>query len=148
MSIAQIARWNLKLAGVDEYGNALQPTQAAALQEPQQKFEIYFRFDSAAVTPDSAAVISAAAKSAMAGNLTRIAVVGHTDTVGSAGFNQRLSDQRAAAVKRALVADGVPADTIAASGVGKADLAVPTPDGVREPKNRRVEISTEEAKVD
>ena len=147
MTMAEIARRNLKLAGVDEYGNALQPMQAAALQAPQQKYEIYFRFDSVAVTPEAAAVISAAAKSAMAGNLTRIAVVGHTDTVGSAAYNQRLSEQRAAAVTRVLVADGVPAATIVASGVGKADLAVPTPDGVREPRNRRVEISAEEARI-
>jgi len=148
MTIAQIAAWNLKLAGVDEYGNALQASQSAALMEPQSKYEIYFAFDHADITPEGAQIVAAAAKSAMAGNLARIEVVGHTDTVGSAAYNERLSERRAAAVKQALVADGVPGDTIQAHGVGKTDLAVPTPDGVREPKNRRVEISEEEAKVD
>jgi outer membrane protein OmpA-like peptidoglycan-associated protein len=147
MTMAQIAQWNLKLAGVDEYGNALQSSQAAALMAPQSKYEIYFAFDRAEITPEAARIVSAAAKSAMAGNLTRIDVVGHTDTVGSAAYNQRLSVRRADAVRKALLADGVPSDTIAARGVGEADLAVPTPDGVREPKNRRVEISEEEAKV-
>ncbi len=148
MTIAQIAAWNLKLAGVDEYGNALQPSQSAALMEPQSKYEIYFAFDHADITPEGAQIVAAAAKSAMAGNLAHIEVVGHTDTVGPVAYNQRLSERRAAAVKQALIADGVPSDTIAAHGVGKTDLAVPTPDGVREPKNRRVEISEEEAKVD
>ncbi len=64
-------------------------------------------------------------------------------------YNQRLSERRARAVEDALVADGVPKDTIAARGVGKTDLMVPTADWrVREPKNRRVEIVEEEARVD
>src|SRR6185312_4934270 len=138
MSMAEIARWNLKLAGVDEYGNALQASQAAALVAPESRFEIYFAFDRADVTPEGAATIREAAKSASAGNLTRIAVTGHTDTVGGDAYNQRLSERRARAVEDALVADGVAQDTIAAHGVGKSDLLVPTADGVREPKNRRV----------
>lgn len=75
-------------------------------------------------------------------------MTGHTDTVGGVAYNQRLSERRARAVEDALVADGVPKDTIAARGVGKTDLMVPTADGVREPKNRRVEIVEEEARVD
>jgi outer membrane protein OmpA-like peptidoglycan-associated protein len=51
-----------------------------------------------------------------------------------------LSLRRANAVKDALVREGVPAAAITATGVGKAGLLVPTPDGVREPQNRRVEI--------
>ncbi len=68
MTMAEIARWNLKLAGVDEYGNAPQPGQAAALVAPLSKFEIYFAFDRADVTPEGAAIIREAAKSAMSGN--------------------------------------------------------------------------------
>jgi len=148
MSIADIARWNLKLAGVDEYGNVLQPSQAAALQSPSSQYEVYFDFNRADLTAEGEAIVRAAAKSVLSGNLARIAVVGHTDTVGSDGYNQKLSERRASAVEHALVADGVPGDTIAASGVGKHDLMLPTPDGVREPKNRRVEITAQEAQTD
>ena len=147
MSMAEIARWNLKLAGVDEYGNALQPSQAAALVAPSTTFEIYFAFDRADVTAEGSAIIREAAKSVMSGNLTRIAVTGHTDTVGGDAYNQRLSERRARSVEDALIADGVPRDTIAARGVGKTDLMVPTANGVREPKNRRVEIVEEEARI-
>ena len=74
-------------------------------------------------------------------------MVGHTDTVGTEAYNQRLSLSRADAVKQLLVRDGVPVATIDATGVGKTDLAVQTPDGVREPRNRRVEINAEEARI-
>lgn len=147
LSIAEIARWNLKLAGVDEYGNALQPSQAAALASPASTYEVFFDFNRADVTAAGAAILRTAAQSALSGNLAHIAVIGHTDTVGSDAYNQQLSERRAKAVEDALVADGVPGGTIEAHGVGKSDLMVPTADGVREQKNRRVEITEEEAKV-
>ncbi|MDB5359162.1 MAG: hypothetical protein JWO51_459, partial [Rhodospirillales bacterium] len=75
-----------------------------------------------------------------AGHMTQINVTGHTDTVGSAKYNQALSERRAAAVKQQLITDGVPSAEIATSGVGKSGLLVPTADGVREPQNRRAEI--------
>lgn len=49
----------------------------------------------------------------------RIAVSGHTDRIGDAALNQRLSQQRAESVRRALVAEGIPAASIQAQGFGK-----------------------------
>ena len=70
----------------------------------------------------------------------RLTVTGYTDTSGSPGYNQRLSERRANAVARALVRLGVSRSDMAISGRRENDLRVPTPDGVREPQNRRVEI--------
>ncbi|WP_335306728.1 OmpA family protein [Sphingomonas adhaesiva] len=70
-----------------------------------------------------------------------MAVVGHADRSGSAGFNQRLSQRRAEAVAAALVAEGMPRSAVSVRAVGERDPAVPTADGVREPANRRVAIS-------
>ncbi len=67
-------------------------------------------------------------------------IVGYTDTAGTADYNQRLSERRAKAVADALVAKGAAADGISVEGKGKADPAVATGDGVREPLNRRVTI--------
>lgn len=67
-------------------------------------------------------------------------VVGHTDRVGSVADNDRLALRRAEAVRAQLVARGLAADSISASGRGEREPLVPTADEVAEARNRRVEI--------
>ena len=69
-----------------------------------------------------------------------VLVVGHTDAVGNDQLNDALGLQRAETVRAALMRLGIPPDDIRAISRGKRALAVPTPDGVAEPRNRRVEI--------
>lgn len=107
---------------------------------PVRDFTVYFDTNRTTLTPAAQAIVREAAAAAQQTPMTRITVTGHTDTVGTARYNQGLSDRRAAAVRNALVAAGVPADEITASGVGKSELAVPTAEGVNEPRNRRVVI--------
>jgi OmpA-OmpF porin, OOP family len=107
---------------------------------PARDFTIYFDTNSTTLTPAARAIVQQAAATARQAPMTRITVTGHADTVGTARYNQGLSERRAAAVQKALVAQGVPADEIAASGVGESQLAVPTAQGVNEPRNRRVVI--------
>ena len=64
----------------------------------------------------------------------------HTDSVGSDQYNDALAQKRAEAVRAMLAARGIAPQDIVAIGRGKRDLLVPTPDGVAEPRNRRVEI--------
>jgi outer membrane protein OmpA-like peptidoglycan-associated protein len=70
----------------------------------------------------------------------QVEAIGHTDTVDTEGFNQRLSLQRAEAVRAMLLRDGVSA-AISIAGRGKLDPAVKTPDQVDEPRNRRVVVT-------
>jgi len=63
-----------------------------------------------------------------------------TDTVGSVGYNQGLSEERANRIADELIARGVPAGAMTLAGRSENDPAVDTGDNVREPKNRRVEI--------
>jgi outer membrane protein OmpA-like peptidoglycan-associated protein len=70
----------------------------------------------------------------------QIQVTGYTDLTGSAGYNQRLSERRANAVANALAGMGVARNDMVVTGRGMNDPRVPTPLGVREPQNRRVEI--------
>jgi len=116
------------------------PAPVVKAPEVQRAFQVFFDFNKSDITAAATKVIQQAADSVKAGNLTQINVTGHTDTVGSAKYNQALSERRAAAVKAQLVADGVPTGEIATTGVGKTGLLVPTADGVREPQNRRAEI--------
>ena len=102
---------------------------------------VYFPFDQYALTPEAQTVVQQAAQYANDGHATRIVVVGHTDTSGGAKYNLRLSERRAKAVADALVGLNVPAAALAVDWKGKTDLAVQTPDGVKEPLNRRSTIS-------
>jgi len=107
---------------------------------PAADFTVYFDFDSWALSGEQLGVLQKAIETARAGGQSRIAIVGHTDTSGSAAYNQKLSVKRANVVAEALVDMGARREAIQISGVGKTDLAVPTADGVREPKNRRAVV--------
>lgn len=69
-----------------------------------------------------------------------IELIGHTDTVGSAAANQRLSVRRANDVKAELVKMGMSGDLISTSGAGESQPFIPTADNVKEQLNRRVEV--------
>ena len=72
--------------------------------------------------------------------VTRVSIAGYTDRSGSASYNVGLSERRARAVSAELVRLGVPASLIAMEAFGESNTAVDTPDGVREPLNRRSEV--------
>src|SRR5260370_6069706 len=101
-------------------------------------FTVYFDWNRSAVGPAGVAVLQQVAALSRAGGVPSVRVSGHADTSGSVRYNQRLSERRAKHVADTLVGMGVPAQAIVFGGVGENDLAVPTPDGVREPHNRRV----------
>ena len=107
---------------------------------PPPVFLVFFDWDSAVVGPSGQEVIGLAAQTYKARSPVTVQVTGFTDTSGSADYNQRLSVRRANAVAAVLVQDGVPQNALVVTGRGQNDLRVPTPDGVREPQNRRVEI--------
>lgn len=70
-----------------------------------------------------------------------VKVDGHTDTAGTTSYNRPLSVRRAQIVRRYLIDNGVPRGVIEMQGHGESQLAKPTADGVREPMNRRAEVS-------
>jgi outer membrane protein OmpA-like peptidoglycan-associated protein len=114
------------------------PPVAAA---PSQDYTVYFDFDSWTLTGTQLTVLQQAIATARAGGQSRITVVGHTDTSGSAAYNQSLSVKRANVVTETLVDMGARREAIQISGVGESDLAVQTPDGVKEAKNRRAVVT-------
>jgi OOP family OmpA-OmpF porin len=120
------------------------PVAAAPVAAPAPSdYTVYFDLDSWTLTAEDLAVITNAINTARAGGQSHITVVGHTDTSGSDAYNKRLSVKRANVVVEALVDMGARRAAIQASGVGKADLAVQTADGVKEAKNRRAVIGLE-----
>jgi OOP family OmpA-OmpF porin len=116
------------------------PPTPPAPTPPPPPYLVFFDWNSAVVSPDGGAVIKLAADAFRAGAPVTVQVTGYTDTSGSPDYNQRLSVRRANAVAAVLVQDGVPQNDLVVTGRGENDLRVPTPPGVREPQNRRVEI--------
>jgi OOP family OmpA-OmpF porin len=100
-------------------------------------YYVFFDFDKSTIDAKGAETIKTVADEAKRGNVPVVHVTGYTDTVGTAAYNLKLSQRRAAAVAKALAAYGVQSTT---QGLGKTNLLVPTADGVREPSNRRAEI--------
>jgi outer membrane protein OmpA-like peptidoglycan-associated protein len=76
----------------------------------------------------------------------RVIIEGHTDGKGTDGYNQCLSERRAAAVRIALVNRGLPGERLITHGFGKSRPIAPNQydDGSDDPvgrqKNRRVEV--------
>ena len=122
-----------------------QQTQAAPAPAPApapaRTYLVFFDFDRSDITPEAVAIIRQAADDAKRQNVRLIVATGHADRSGPTDYNQRLSERRAASVRAALVREGIAANTIQTSGRGENDNLVATPDGVREPRNRRVEIA-------
>ncbi len=94
------------------------------------------------ITPQGLEVVQQAAAAWRAGASVRLQlrVTGYADRSGAPGYNQRLSERRAANVAAALARLGVPRAQMQVGGRGDNDNRVPTAAGVREPQNRRVEI--------
>jgi opacity protein-like surface antigen len=107
---------------------------------PHQVYLVFFDWDKYNITPEGMQILQAAADHFRAGGAVQIQVTGYTDLSGSPGYNQRLSERRANAVAAALEHLGVPRNEMLVAGRGMNDPRVPTPLGVREPQNRRVEI--------
>ncbi|RJF87621.1 OmpA family protein [Oleomonas cavernae] len=103
-------------------------------------YMIFFDWNSAALSDEARAIVGDFAQFIKANDITEIELVGHTDASGPRGYNLRLSLRRVEAVKAALVALGIPQAMIKTAAKGESALLVPTPDGIREPQNRRAEL--------
>lgn len=105
---------------------------------------VYFEWDKADLTSQASAVIDQAIENVRSRSdcsTGGVTIVGHTDTSGAPSYNQRLSARRAAIVAGALQSRGITSGAINTAARGESDLAKSTRDGVREPLNRRSEVT-------
>jgi outer membrane protein OmpA-like peptidoglycan-associated protein len=121
---------------------AAAPAAAAPPCAAKLPIVFYFAWNVADPPADAAGVAQAAAQQMQACGWHALTVSGYADTSGSTAYNQKLSEARANTVASLLESAGVPAQALTLAGYGETRPAVPTPDGVREPLNRRVEINT------
>ena len=114
------------------------PPPAAVCTQPGM---VFFDFDSAELSSGARDTIEAVAVNARPCNWQGMSIVGHADRSGSNSYNIGLSQRRAQAVASYLASRGVPSGIISTDARGEEQPRVPTADGVREPQNRRVELS-------
>ena len=108
------------------------------------ELDVKFDFDKADVKQDSYSDIENLAEFMKQYPQTATTVEGHTDSVGNAAYNQKLSERRAAAVRDALVNQyGVEADRVNAVGYGKDRPVADNATNEGRAINRRVEASVE-----
>jgi len=104
--------------------------------------QVYYEFDSAALTPQAKALLSDLGRALSAPQLTgaRFLVAGHTDAKGSKPYNQNLSERRAVEARRFLIENfGIAPDRLIAVGFGEDFLVDPA--RPHDAINRRVEIT-------
>ena len=136
----------LSRAELDAYPSSAREVQArfgsalAAQPLPPAEFTLYFVEGKDEFTDESKKIVDSVFAEIARRPVPDVIVIGHTDTVGNGVDNDALSRLRAEVVRNAFVARGLAADKLVTIGRGKRDLAVPTGDGVAEPRNRRIEI--------
>jgi len=101
---------------------------------------VHFGFNEATLTPEAMAILDKAAGLLDKQEKVVVEVAGHTDSVGSAEYNQKLSERRAIAVKDYLESKGIKATRLTAMGYGEAQPVASNDTDAGRAQNRRVEL--------
>jgi len=103
--------------------------------------DILFATDSAALRSDLQSDLVVIARNIQRYPESTIIVTGHTDSTGTAAYNQRLSERRADSVASVLITSGVPSRRIMARGAGQGQPIASNDTATGRAQNRRVEIT-------
>ena len=122
-------------------------TVTVTAKEVKLTKQINFDPDSATITKDSAAIVQEIAMTLKEHpELTRVEIQGHTDNSGTPAYNKRLSQERAEAVRNAVVSLGVETSRLTAMGYGQDKPLGPNTSDAGKAKNRRVQMMILERK--
>ena len=119
------------------------PAPAAAPAAPAKvtyAADAYFDFDKSVVKKEAKAKLDKLVDNSKTMNLEVMIAVGHTDSVGTDAYNQKLSVRRAEAVKTYLASKGVQKNRIYTEGKGEKQPVADNKTSAGRAKNRRVEV--------
>jgi OmpA-OmpF porin, OOP family len=105
-----------------------------------KSYQIQFESGSAIIKPASYNQLDEILKSAVVAEGLKVGVYGHTDNVGNEGANNKLSEDRATAVKSYLISKGIKAERIESKGYGSSKPIADNTTSDGKAKNRRVQI--------
>ena len=120
--------------------NAILETQETARGLIVNISDVLFDFNKYTLKPGAREKMAKVSGILLAYPGLKIQLEGHTDSIGSDEYNQKLSEQRADAVRDYLVSQGVPANTVTAMGFGKSQPVASNDTAEGRQRNRRVDM--------
>lgn len=118
-----------------------EPVEPPPMVPEEAMYLVFFNWDATELSSGAKNVLDAIAQEVAKNSPTQLVIDGHADTSGDKEYNKRLAFKRASAVRKALVERGVNESLMVVESSGEEELLVDTLDNVREPANRRVNIS-------
>lgn len=122
------------------FEQAIAEVERSLVTEGEDVYLAFFAWDQAELSPVARSVLEQVEADYARAGPSRVVVAGHADRSGAESYNLGLSEQRARNVAQALTDLGIPGEAIELEWYGETRPRVATPDGAREPQNRRVEI--------
>ena len=119
-----------------------------APQKMSYSSDALFAFDKSALNNEGMNMLDELALQLQGASYDGIQVIGHTDRMGSAAYNQKLSLQRATVVGDYLVSRGVAANAIKASGMGETQATIAAGDCLRGNRSARIACLAPDRRVD
>ncbi|MEO6973648.1 MAG: outer membrane protein OmpA [Rhodoferax sp.] len=116
------------------------PPAAPVASKVTYAADAFFNFDKSVLKPEGKAKLDDLIDKIKDINLEVIIAVGHTDSIGTVAYNQKLSVRRAEAVKAYLVSKGIEKNRVYTEGKGKSQPVADNKTAEGRAKNRRVEI--------
>ena len=136
------------VVGAETLSEVVLPLGVAELEVSEQliamRRQVLFGFGESELADAAGPVLDQVAGALLSGAVLRVEVQGHTDNVGGPAVNQALSEARARAVRDALVARGVPRETLVARGYGPQRPVADNTTEAGRAQNRRVAFAIEE----
>jgi len=123
-------------------GKALQVSYSSGItsEVSSKSYQIQFETGSAVIKPDSYKQLDEILQSSIVAEGLKVGVYGHTDNVGGQATNQKLSEDRAYAVKSYLLSKGLTEQRIESKGFGPSNPTASNDTAVGRAQNRRVQI--------
>ena len=119
---------------------AAKPAPKPVAQKVSLATDTHFDFDKSALRPEGKAKLDDLSSKIKAINLEVVIAIGHTCSIGSDAYNQKLSVRRAESVKAYLVSKGIETNRIYTEGKGEKQPAYSNKTREGRQKNRRVEV--------